>query len=100
MTARHVELREELSGVGLVEDVDGAVIGQRHYYLAVWTLEKDGSNPAAQSIDGELELEPNEFSTLEGRSLMLTLEDGRRLRFFVSGPNGAIAALGELPEVK
>ena len=91
---------EELTGTGPVTREDGSAVGARHYQLTVWQQQHDdgrgGWIPGLFSVEGHVALEAFEGFKLVGESLILELEDGRRLPFFFSNSDGRIAARGPL----
>jgi Ribbon-helix-helix protein, copG family len=100
------EVVEQLSGVGEVtRESGGTSLGPRRYRLVVWqeihnvrTMGDAVSRvEGLRSITGSVELQGHEGLTeLVGESLVLQLQDGRRLPFFFRSSDGSIAPRGSL----
>jgi hypothetical protein len=94
----HVELTEELSGVGEVYRKDGDLIGQAGYDLQVFQEHRDartssdptGTVPGLKRLEGRVTGLDN-FALLDkGARLTLHLSDGRCLDFQVGDLNGRV----------
>lgn len=94
---------ERLTGEGLVTRENGGEIGRRPYSLTVWqevhVAQSLGPTPPTElpglkSVEGTVRFNDDELFKLVGESLELTLQDGRRFKFFLRNSNGAIAARG------
>ena len=95
-------LVESLSGVGTVH-ADGVLLRTTPYTLSLWSDDKAAETREAQkiiaSIDGHIDITGiAEAVVLAGPgTLTLTLEDGRRLVFQLTGTGGGIVGRGWLP---
>ena len=95
-TSTRLELLEELSGVGTVYRESGELVEQMEYRLKLYqemlsagTTEVPGLQQIVGSVPGG-----DEVFGLIGEDLILELEDGRRLDFFVQSMDGAIECRG------
>jgi len=95
-------LVESLSGVGAVY-ADGLLLRTTPYTLSLWSDDKTPETGHAPkivaSIDGHIDITGiAEAVVLAGPgTLTLTLEDGRRLVFQLTGTGGGIVGRGWLP---
>lgn len=93
---------ESLSGTGAIQAGE-RLLRVARYELSVWTSDEaraPGSDPQAEPrVDGHIDITGiAEAVVLTGpESLILTLEDGRRLAFHLTSSDGAIAGRGWLP---
>jgi hypothetical protein len=93
-------LLESLSGVGAIH-AGGVLLRTTAYELSVWSDGQPGApdNPeAAAHIDGHIDITGiGEAVVLAGPgTLTLTVEDGRRLAFQLTGTGGGIVGRGWL----
>ena len=99
MTRRLVE---SLSGVGAIH-ARGLLLRKTRYELAIWAEDQPrgpGEDPkGAASIDGHIDIIGiAEAVVLAGPgTLILTIEDGRRLAFQLTSTGGGIVGRGWLP---
>lgn len=97
-------LIESLSGTGAIHAGE-RLLRVARYELSVWTNDEaqapGGDSKAAPRVDGHIDITGiAEAVVLTGpESLILTLEDGRRLAFQLTSSDGAIAGRGWLPQV-
>ena len=88
---------ESLTGVGEVFAGD-VLLRRTRYDLTAWTDDEAGKD--AVHIDGHIDITGiAEALVLAGpEQLTLHLEDGRRLRFKLTGSGGGIVSQGEIQE--
>jgi hypothetical protein len=95
-------LLESLSGVGAIHAGD-VLLRTTAYELSVWSDYPPGApdkaHEAVASIDGHIDITGiGEAVVLAGPgTLTLTIEDGRRLAFELTGTGGGIVGRGWLP---
>jgi hypothetical protein len=95
-------LLETLSGTGAIHAGD-RLLRMAHYQLSVWANEESagaGEDPTANPrVDGHIDITGiQEAVVLAGPdSLVLTIEDGRRLAFHLTSSGGGIAGHRWLP---
>ena len=95
-------LIESLRGVGAVH-ASGLLLRKTPYELSVWSDDQalgSGQNPGVvASIDGHIDITGiAEAVVLAGPdTLVLTIEDGRRMTFRLTSTGGGIVARGWLP---
>jgi hypothetical protein len=91
-----------LTGVGAIH-ADDVILRTTTYELSLWSDDRQPApeeNPEAlASIEGHIDITGiAEAVVLAGpRALTLTLEDGRRLAFELTGTGGGIVGRGWLP---
>jgi hypothetical protein len=95
-------LLESLSGVGTIHAGD-VLLRTTRYELSLWTDDgppaPDEAGKAVANIDGHIDISGiAETVVLAGPdALTLTIEDGRRLAFQITGSSGRIVGRGWLP---
>ena len=90
---------ERVTGYGTVTKLDGSAIGERQYRLRASPMMLAagyGEMPATGQIGGFVEVRSSEGLDLVGQELVLSLKDGRSLRFVFINTDGMIAARGKL----
>ena len=90
-------LLEALSGVGVIHAGE-LLLRTTSYELMVWSDDQPGEDPRP-NIDGHISITGlAEALVLAGPgTLTLTIEDGRRMAFQLTGSAGSIAGRGWLP---
>lgn len=92
---------ESLIGVGDVFAGD-VLLRRTHYNLALWTDDRDEGQARSETVhvDGHIDITGiGEALVLAGPDqLTLRLQDGRRLRFTLTGSGGGIVGQGGLQE--
>ena len=96
-------LIESLSGTGAIHAGE-RLLRVARYELSVWTNDEaqppGGDSKTDPRVDGHIDITGiAEAVVLTGpESLILTLEDGRRLAFQLTSSDGAISGRGWLPQ--
>lgn len=90
-------LIESLSGTGPIHAGD-VLLRTTHYDLSLWADDQSPSGTVA-TIDGHIDITGiAEAAVLSGTdTLVLTVEDGRRLAFQLTSSGGGIIARGWVP---
>jgi hypothetical protein len=96
-------LVERVSGRGRVLSEKATPISEGQYDLSVWqdihrvsTLGGVSTLDGLREIQGSIDLPSQSIRANMGKSLVLELEDGRKLPFFFTHSSGTIAARGNL----
>ena len=90
----YFETLERIKGFGELCREDGQLIGEVEYSIVVLQEMLDEGNAGLEVVEGDIDDSVDLFS-LVGESLVLHLEDGRRMDMFIADTEGRIENRGK-----